>query len=135
MSRTGISNQLMALFMSLSLRLWGDGCCAAAADNVVSAPTRRSLCGTARKCQLTVSYTHLHCRSATGAVRTRRQIRGRCIHQLGISDGGKQMLRMTMIGAAVGACVLFTGCASIVSGHNQSVSVTTKNNGADVSGA
>jgi hypothetical protein len=45
------------------------------------------------------------------------------------------MLRMTMIGAAVGACAMFTGCASIVSGHNQSVSVTTKNNGADVSGA
>ena len=41
-----------------------------------------------------------------------------------------------MIGAAVGACVLFTGCASIVSGQNQSVSVTTKNNsGADVAGA
>jgi hypothetical protein len=45
------------------------------------------------------------------------------------------MIRMTTVGAALGACLMFTGCASIVSGQNQSLSVTTKNNGADVSGA
>jgi hypothetical protein len=42
------------------------------------------------------------------------------------------MFRISMIVAA--AC-LSTGCASIVSGQNQSVSVVTKNNGVDVSGA
>lgn len=42
------------------------------------------------------------------------------------------MLRISLIVAA--AC-LSTGCASIVSGQNQSVSVTTKNQGADVAGA
>lgn len=42
------------------------------------------------------------------------------------------MFRLSMIVAA--AC-LSTGCASIVSGHNQSLSVTAKNNGTDVAGA
>lgn len=42
------------------------------------------------------------------------------------------MFRISMLVAA--AC-LSTGCASIVSGQNQSVSVTTKNQGADVAGA
>jgi hypothetical protein len=45
------------------------------------------------------------------------------------------MLRMTMTGAALGACLMFTGCASIVSGQNQSVSVTTLKSGVDVPGA
>ena len=42
------------------------------------------------------------------------------------------MFRITL--AVVAAC-LSTGCASIVSGQNQSLSVTAKNNGADVVGA
>jgi len=42
------------------------------------------------------------------------------------------MFRMTV--AALAVC-LTTGCASIVSGQNQSVSVKTNNNGADVAGA
>jgi hypothetical protein len=45
------------------------------------------------------------------------------------------MLRITALAVALAASSLFTGCASIVSGQNQSLSVTTKNNGADVSGA
>jgi hypothetical protein len=35
----------------------------------------------------------------------------------------------------VAGCLAFGGCASIVSGENQSISVTTRNEGADVSGA
>jgi hypothetical protein len=42
------------------------------------------------------------------------------------------MYRITL--AVVAAC-LSTGCASIVSGQNQSLSVTARNNGADVTGA
>jgi hypothetical protein len=42
------------------------------------------------------------------------------------------MFRISLI--VVAAC-LSTGCASIVSGQNQSLSVTTQNNGVDVSGA
>ena len=42
------------------------------------------------------------------------------------------MLRISLIAAV--AC-LSTGCASIVSGHNQSLSVTASSQGADVSGA
>jgi len=42
------------------------------------------------------------------------------------------MFRMCLV---VVAAALSTGCASIVSGQNQSVSVVAKNNGADVSGA
>ena len=45
------------------------------------------------------------------------------------------MLRLTTMGAALGACLMFGGCASIVSGQNQSVSVTTQKNGTDVAGA
>jgi hypothetical protein len=45
------------------------------------------------------------------------------------------MSRLTSIGAVVAACFMFTGCASIVSGQNQSLSVTTKNKGADMAGA
>ena len=45
------------------------------------------------------------------------------------------MLRISALAAALAASSLFTGCASIVSGQNQSLSVTTKNNGSDVSGA
>ena len=42
------------------------------------------------------------------------------------------MIRITL---AVAAACLSTGCASIVSGQHQSVSVTSSNNGADLSGA
>lgn len=42
------------------------------------------------------------------------------------------MFRISLI--VVAAC-LSTGCASIVSGQNQSLSITAKSNGADVSGA
>ena len=42
------------------------------------------------------------------------------------------MLRISL--AVIAAC-LSTGCASIVSGQNQSLSVTAKNNGSDVTGA
>ena len=45
------------------------------------------------------------------------------------------MLRMTTMGIALGGCLMFTGCASIVSGQNQSISVTTLKNGTDVPGA
>ena len=45
------------------------------------------------------------------------------------------MIRSSLIGATVATSILFTGCASIVSGQNQSVSVTTKNQGTDVAGA
>ena len=45
------------------------------------------------------------------------------------------MSRISLIGAAAAACFLFTGCASIVSGQNQALSVTTKNKGTDVAGA
>ena len=44
------------------------------------------------------------------------------------------MIRFTTM-AALAACLLFGGCASIVGGHNQSVSVTTKKDDADVVGA
>jgi len=42
---------------------------------------------------------------------------------------------MIRIALAVVAACLSTGCASIVSGQNQSISVTSSNNGADLSGA
>ncbi len=45
------------------------------------------------------------------------------------------MIRSSLIGAAVAATFTFTGCASIVSGNNQSLSVTTQKNGSDVAGA
>jgi len=45
------------------------------------------------------------------------------------------MIRLSALCAALGACLTLGGCASIVSGQNQSLSVTTKNNGSDVSGA
>ena len=45
------------------------------------------------------------------------------------------MLRISLIGLAVAACVSFTGCASIVSGQNQALSVTAKNKGDDLAGA
>ena len=45
------------------------------------------------------------------------------------------MIRSSLIGTAVAATFLFTGCASIVSGNNQSLSVNTQHKGADVSGA
>lgn len=45
------------------------------------------------------------------------------------------MLRLPALCAALGASLFLGGCASIVSGQNQSLSVTTKNNGSDVSGA
>ena len=45
------------------------------------------------------------------------------------------MIRSSLIGAAVAATFTFTGCASIVSGNNQSLSVTTQKNGTDVAGA
>jgi hypothetical protein len=45
------------------------------------------------------------------------------------------LIRTTAIGAAIAACAMFTGCASIVSGQNQSLSVTTKTGGTDLSGA
>jgi hypothetical protein len=45
------------------------------------------------------------------------------------------MIRISLLGTAVATTFLFTGCASIVSGNNQSLSVTTQNNGADVTGA
>ena len=45
------------------------------------------------------------------------------------------MIRSSLIGTAVATTFLFTGCASIVSGNNQSLSVNTQDKGADVSGA
>jgi hypothetical protein len=45
------------------------------------------------------------------------------------------MIRTSMTAAAVCLTALTTGCASIVSGQNQSVSVVTRNDLADVSGA
>jgi hypothetical protein len=45
------------------------------------------------------------------------------------------MFRFPATCVAIGASLLFSGCASIVSGQNQSLSVTTRNNGADTSGA
>jgi len=46
------------------------------------------------------------------------------------------MLRVFMLGAAVAATALSSGCASIVSGQNQSLSVVTKSpQGSDVAGA
>ena len=44
------------------------------------------------------------------------------------------MIRLTTM-AALAACLLFGGCASIVGGQNQSVSVTAKKDDADVLGA
>ena len=44
------------------------------------------------------------------------------------------MSRIQLLGAAVAVCA-FSGCASIVSGQNQSVSVTTNSQGSDVAGA
>jgi hypothetical protein len=48
---------------------------------------------------------------------------------------GGHVLRSLFIAATFAAAVLCTGCASIVSGHNQSVSVKTTSDGNDVSGA
>lgn len=47
------------------------------------------------------------------------------------------MFRTSALGVMLGACALLTGCASIVSGQNQSVSVVTKQveSKADVAGA
>lgn len=45
------------------------------------------------------------------------------------------MRRFLALSATACACLLFGGCASIVSGQNQSLSVTTKASGTDVSGA
>lgn len=45
------------------------------------------------------------------------------------------MFRLFALSAALGVSLCFGGCASIVSGQNQSLSVTTKNNGGDVTGA
>lgn len=45
------------------------------------------------------------------------------------------MLRTLFIAAMLAAATLCTGCASIVNGHNQSVSVKTTGDGGDVSGA
>ncbi len=45
------------------------------------------------------------------------------------------MIRSSLIGIAVAATFTFTGCASIVSGNNQSLSVTTQKNGSDLAGA
>lgn len=45
------------------------------------------------------------------------------------------MLRTIFIAAALAAAALCTGCASIVTGQNQSVSVKTTRDGGDVSGA
>ena len=45
------------------------------------------------------------------------------------------MFRLMMIASAASACLVFGGCASIVSGQNQSLSVTTKNKGDDLVGA
>ena len=45
------------------------------------------------------------------------------------------MIRHLLIGSAATAALLLTGCASVVNGHNQSVSVTTKSKGDEVSGA
>lgn len=45
------------------------------------------------------------------------------------------MLRTAMVGAALVASLLFTGCASIVSGTNQPLSVVTRNQGTDFNGA
>ena len=44
------------------------------------------------------------------------------------------MIRFTTL-AALAACLLFGGCASIVGGHNQSVSLTTKKDDTEVVGA
>ena len=44
------------------------------------------------------------------------------------------MIRFTTL-AALAACLLFGGCASIVSGQNQSISLTTKKDDAEVVGA
>jgi hypothetical protein len=45
------------------------------------------------------------------------------------------MVRLLLLGATLVGVLLTTGCASVVNGHNQSVSVTTQSKGADVAGA
>ena len=45
------------------------------------------------------------------------------------------MFRMVLLSAAAFAALNLGGCASIVNGQNQSLSVTTKKDGTDVSGA
>jgi hypothetical protein len=45
------------------------------------------------------------------------------------------MLRRVLLAVATAAWVCLSGCASIVNGHNQSVSVTTSNKGQEVAGA
>jgi hypothetical protein len=45
------------------------------------------------------------------------------------------MIRSSIGAAALASIALLSGCASIVSGQNQSLSVTAKNKGGDVSGA
>lgn len=45
------------------------------------------------------------------------------------------MLRSLLLAAATAGMLLTTGCASVVNGNTQSVSVTTQNKGGDVSGA
>lgn len=45
------------------------------------------------------------------------------------------MIRHLLIGAVLAGALLLSGCASVVNGHNQSVSVTTKSQGVELSGA
>ena len=45
------------------------------------------------------------------------------------------MIRHVLIAASALGALLLTGCASIINGQNQSVSVVTRNQGAEVQGA
>ena len=65
----------------------------------------------------------------------RSDIRSRTADRSEHFDGCFQTIRPLAIACIAIGALLLTGCASIVNGHNQSVSVKTTNKGADVSAA